>query len=438
MIAPAGQEVSIPGGPATAPEMHDVIVVGGGPAGSTTGAFLARAGRRVLLFEREPFPRFHVGESLLPATLPILDRMGVLATVAERGFQMKYGATFHDPESDHQRTFYFLTGKPWPSYSYQVLRSDFDALLLEHAAKQGVDVRQPATVESFALDADGVSVTALHDGLPITARARVLVDASGRDGFVATKVGRRERIPNLGKVALFAHFRGAERAPGRDEGNIAIHVFEDGWFWWIPLANDLTSLGCVMHARTVRAWPGHLDQLYAEMVRRCPRVARRLVGAERVTEIHPVANFSYMNGPLVGDRFLAVGDAIAFVDPIFSSGVHIALQSGELAARAVDRALEDGRFTAARFAPYERAVERGLRPFFRFINKYYEPAFFEVFLRPRTRFVIEGVLSVLSGGAFMKMGWRTRLALSVLFAAARVNLWMRRRAGRPVESRLEW
>jgi Tryptophan halogenase len=154
--------------------------------------------------------------------------------------------------------------------------------------------------------------------------------------------------------------------------------------------------------------------------------------------VHPVANFSYMNEPLVGDRFLAVGDAIAFVDPIFSSGVHIALQSGELAARAIDQALADGRFTAARFAPYQRAVERGLKPFFRFIHKYYEPAFFEMFIRPKTRFVLEAVLSVLSGGAFMKLGWRNRIGLEVLFAAARLNLWTRRRAGRPVESRLEW
>jgi flavin-dependent dehydrogenase len=417
---------------------HDVIVVGGGPAGSATSAFLARAGRRVLLFERETFPRFHVGESLLPATLPILERMGVLATVAERGFQLKQGATFYDPESDYQKTFYFLTGKPWPSYSYQVRRSDFDALLLDHAIKQGVDVRQPAAVEGVAFDSAGVSVTAQQDGAPITARARFLVDATGRDALLATQVGRRERIPNLGKVALFAHFRGAERAPGRDEGNISIHVVDDGWFWWIPLAGDLTSLGCVMHARTVRAWTGRLDELYAEMIRRCPRIAARLACAERVTEVHPVANFSYVNEPLVGDRFLAVGDAIAFVDPIFSSGVHIALQSGELAARAIDQALADGRFTAARFAPYQRAVERGLKPFFRFIHKYYEPAFFEMFIRPKTRFVLEAVLSVLSGGAFMKLGWRNRIGLEVLFAAARLNLWARRRAGRPVESRLEW
>ena len=437
MTAPMGHETTLPAGREAAGE-HDVIVVGGGPAGSTTAAFLARAGRRVLLLEREPFPRFHVGESLLPATLPILERMGVLSAVAAHGFQVKYGATFFDQEVDYEHTFYFLTNKPWPSHAYQVHRADFDALLLDHATKQGVEVRQRVSVESFAPDADGVSVAARHEGRLTTARAKFLVDATGRDGLVATKLGRRERIPNLGKVALFAHFRGAARAPGRDEGNIGIYVFDDGWFWWIPLAGDLTSLGCVMHARTVRGWSGPLDGLYAEMIRRCPAVERRLAGAVRETEIHRVANFSYVNGPLVGDRFLAVGDAIAFVDPIFSSGVHIAIQSGELAARAVDAALADGRFTAARFASYQRTVERGLQPFFRFIHKYYEPAFFEVFLRPKSTWVLEAVLSVLSGGAFMKMGWSTRLALGVLFAAARMNVWARRRTGRPVESRLEW
>jgi len=416
----------------------DVIVVGGGPAGSTSGAFLARAGRRVLLFEREQFPRFHVGESLLPATVPILERLGALPAVAAHGFQTKYGAAFSDQESAIEHTFYFLRGQPWPNYSFQVRRGDFDALLLEHAAKEGVEVRQRAGVESVAFDAEGVTVSARQDGAPLTARAKFLVDASGRDALLAAKLGHRARIPNLGKVALFAHFRGAQRARGRDEGNIQIHVFTEGWFWWIPLAGDLTSVGCVMHARTVREWSGSLEALYGEMIRRCERVGGGLVGAERLTEIHRVANFSYTNGPIVGDRFLAVGDAVAFVDPIFSTGVHIAMQSGELAARAIDQALADGRFTAERFAPYQKTLERGLRPFFRFIHKYYEPAFLETFMRPRSRFVLHAVLGVLSGGAFLRMRWRTRVALEVLFAAARINVWARRRAGRPVESRLEW
>ena len=423
----------------TAPEPYDVIVVGGGPAGSTTAAFLAKAGRRVLLFEREAFPRFHVGESLLPATLPILDRLGVHATIAERGFQVKYGAAFHDQESGLEHTFYFLKGKPWPSYSYQVPRAEFDTILLEHATKLGVDVRQPATVEAVAFDAEGVTATVESHGQRATARGRFLVDASGRAGLLAARVGRRERVPNLGKVALFAHFRGAWRAPAPDEGNIRIYVFEHGWFWWIPLAGDRTSVGCVMHARTVREWGGTPEALYAEMIRRCRRVAEGLRGAAQVSQVHTEANFAYRNAPVVGDRFLAVGDAVAFVDPIFSGGVHIAMQSGELAARAIDRALAAGRFEAQGFAAYERRVWRGLRPFFKFIHKYYEPAFLELFLKPRAAFgMTDAVLSVLSGGSFLGMRWRTRASLALLFAIARVNVWVRRRAGRPVESRLEW
>ncbi len=420
-------------------ELYDAIVVGGGPAGSTTAAFLAKAGRRVLLFEREAFPRFHVGESLLPCTLPIFDRLGVHPTIAERGFQVKYGATFHDQESDLEHTFYFLKDKPWPSYSYQVPRAEFDTLLLEHAGKLGVDVRQPATVEAVAFDADGVSVTADSCGQRVTARGRILVDASGRAALLSTKVGRRERVPNLGKVALFAHFRGAWRAPAPDEGNIRIYVFEHGWFWWIPLAGDRTSVGCVMHARTVREWDGTPEALYAEMIRRCRRVADGLHGAEQVTPLRREANFAYRSAPAVGDRFVAVGDAVAFVDPIFSGGVHIAMQTGELAARTIDRALADGRVDARRFVAYERRVWGGLRPFFKFIHKYYEPGFLELFLKPKNAFgMLDAVLSVLSGGAFLRMRWRTRASLALLFTIARLNVWVRRRAGRPIESRLEW
>jgi flavin-dependent dehydrogenase len=418
---------------------YDVAVVGGGPGGSSSAVFLAQGGLRVVLFEREAFPRFHVGESLLPATLPLLDRLGVGPTVATQGFQVKHGASFTDQEMGLEQTFYFLRGKPWPSYSYQVPRAQFDRLLLDHARAQGVEVRQPATVESAALDSSGVTLTGSDDNGPFTTRASFLVDASGRDGFLAARIGRRTRVPNLGKVALFAHFRGAERAPGIDEGNIRINVFEDGWFWWIPFAGDMTSIGCVMHARTVRGREDDLEALFDDMIGRCWRVAKGLAGAERVTPVHRAANFAYVNEPAIGDRFVAVGDAVAFVDPIFSGGVHIALQSGELAAAAIVRAFRDGRFTRARFRGYERAVWRGVRPFFRFIHKYYEPAFLELFLKPRNAFgMFDSVLSVLAGGAFLGMSWRTRLGLEALFAAARVNVAVRRRAGLPVASRLEW
>jgi flavin-dependent dehydrogenase len=393
----------------------------------------------VAVGEREVFPRFHVGESLIPATLTVLERLGLRQTIETRGFQTKYGAYFSDQESGREHTFYFLRGKPWPVYSFQVQRAEFDTILLEHAQKSGAHLYQPATVTAVAFDSAGATLTVQDDGSVSALRARFVVDASGRDGFVASRVGQRRRLPNLGKVALFAHFRGAARQAGRDEGNIQIHVFEDGWFWWIPFAGDLTSIGCVMHARTVRGREGALDMLYTEMISRCSRVARGLADAERVTPVHRVANFSYENRPVVGDRFIAVGDAVAFVDPIFSGGVHVALQSGELAGQAIVAAFAAGDFRAGRFASYERTVWRGLTPFFRLIHKYYDPSFIALFINPRNYFgMAEAVLTVLAGGAFLSFPWRLRAAMKLLFLLARVKAWSRRRAGLPVESRLEW
>ena len=418
---------------------YDVVVIGGGPGGSATATFLVHAGLRAVLVERESFPRFHVGESLLPVTLPLLGRLGVLETVAARGFQVKHGANFYEQEMGLEQTYYFLKGKPWPAYSYQVPRAEFDTILLEHAKSEGVEVRQPARAESVEFDADGVTIVGLDDDGPFTIRAAFLVDASGRDGFLASRIGHRDRVPNLGKVALFAHFRGAHRLPGIDEGNIRIYVFEDGWFWWIPFAGDVTSVGAVLHARTVRGREGDVERLFEDMIARCGRVAEGLAAAERITPVRRAANFAYVNRPAIGDRFVAVGDAIAFVDPIFSGGVAIAMASGELAAGAIAAAFGGGRFQARRFRPYERAVWRGVSPFFRFIHKYYEPAFLELFLKPRNFLgMSEAVLTVLAGGAFHGASLRTRLTLEMLFALTRVNVLVRRRTGLPVASRLEW
>jgi len=294
-------------------------------------------------------------------------------------------------------------------------------------------------VAGVAFDAEGVTLEVDEGGDLVTHRARFLVDASGRDGFLAGRLGRRSRVPNLGKVALFAHYRGGRRFPGREEGNVRIYLFEGGWFWWIPMANDLTSVGAVVHARDVRAHAGPPEAMFEAMVQRCRAVAEHLTGAERVTPLHRAANFAYTNAPIVGDRFLTVGDAIAFVDPIFSSGVFIAMRSGELAAATILSAFTAGRFRARRFAAYERQVWRGVRPFFKFIHKYYEPSFLDLFLQPRDKFgMVRAVLNVLSGGAFIRMPWRVRASLALLFGIARINTWVRRRAGKPVESRLEW
>jgi flavin-dependent dehydrogenase len=421
------------------PTSYDVAVIGGGPGGSTVATQLARGGLSVGLFEREAFPRFKVGESLVPATMLLLERLGVLASVAEGGFQIKYGATFQDQETGLGHTFYFLRGMPWPNWTYNVPRAEFDTILLEHARKQGVQVHQPVSVGAVAFDAEGVTLQADSGAERTSYRARFLVDASGRDGFLASRVGRRRRVPNLGKVALFAHYRGAHRFPGIEEGNIRLYLFDGGWFWWIPFANDVTSVGAVLHARVVRAHPGPPEELFESMVRRCLPVHEHLASAARVTPIHRVANFAYTNTPIVGDRHLCVGDAIAFVDPIFSTGVFIAMRTGELAAAAVLEAFADGDFSARRFAAYERKVWRGVAPFFKFIHKYYEPAFLDLFLQPNNVFgAVTAVLNVLSGGSFIRTPLRIRVALALFFGVVRVNTWLRRLSGRPVESRLEW
>jgi flavin-dependent dehydrogenase len=421
------------------PATYDVAVIGGGPGGSSVANHLARGGLRVGLFEREAFPRFKVGESLVPASMLLLERLGALEPVAKGGFQVKYGATFHDQETGYGHSFYFLRGMPWPNWTYNVPRAEFDTILLDHARKQGVQVHQPATVGAVTFDGEGVTLQVEAGGEQTSHRARFLVDASGRDGFVAGRFGRRQRVPNLGKVALFAHYRGAHRFPGVEEGNIHIYLFDGGWFWWIPFTGDVTSVGAVLHARTVREYEGPPEALFEAMVQRCDAVREHLAKAERMTPIHRAANFAYTNAPIVGDRYLCVGDAIAFVDPIFSSGVFIAMRTGELAATEILAAFADGRFSARRFAGYERRVWRGVAPFFKFINKYYEPAFLDLFLRPSNAFgMVTAVLNVLSGGSFIRMPLRVRFALSVLFGLTRINTWVRRRTGRPVESRLEW
>ena len=417
---------------------YDVVVVGAGPAGTTAATFLARGGLSVALIERDRFPRFHVGESLLPANLPLLERLGVLDEIEAHGFLVKYGASIHDQESGLEHTFYFREGKPWPHYSFEVLRAEFDRILLEHAAREpGVELFQPATVERVSFDPEGVTIM-LADG-EREIGARFLVDASGRDAFLASRHGSRRPIPGLGKVAIFAHFRGARRWPGRDEGNVRIYIFEDGWFWWIPFAGDLTSVGCVLHARTVRGRAGSLADLFDTMIARCDRIRKGLSSAERETPVYTTANFSYHVEPLVGDRFLCVGDAATFVDPIFSSGVLVAMQSAELASAAILEAFRANRFEAARFAGYERRFRNGVRPFFRFIREYYDPSFLDIFLKPReTAGMLDSVTAVLAGGAFLSIPLRMRLSLALFFTIVRVNRWVRSRRGRSVESRLEW
>ena len=310
----------------------DVLVVGGGPGGSATATFLARGGLRVTVVEREVFPRFKVGESLVPNCMPILERLGVLDKIKAHGFLDKFGVTFHDQELEREATFTFREGRPWPHFTFDVHRAEFDQVLLDHAVTEGARLLQPATVEKVAFDAEGVTVRLSDRDGERSLRARFLVDATGRDAFLASRQGRREPMPGLGKVAIFAYFQGAKRWPGREEGNVRIYIYPEGWFWYIPLARDETSVGCVLHARTVRGREGNLEQLYDSLIPQCRALQEALEGAPRITKVHSASNFSYRTDPAIGDRFVCVGDALAFVDPIFSSGVYVSTQSAEMAS----------------------------------------------------------------------------------------------------------
>jgi 2-polyprenyl-6-methoxyphenol hydroxylase-like FAD-dependent oxidoreductase len=427
-------------GVTSSPRDADVLVIGAGPGGTTTATFLAQGGLRVALVEREAFPRFKVGESLIPTCMDICKRLGVLDRVLGHGFQLKYGATFHDQELDLETTFDFRPGRPWPSFTLDVHRAEFDQILLEHAVSHpGVTLHQPATVEKVAFDADGVTARLSDREGERELRASFVVDASGRDAFLAARQGQRKPRPGLGKVAIYAYFRGARRFPGRSEGNVRLYIFPEGWFWYIPLARNETSVGCVLHQRVVKARRGTLQQLFDEMVERCAKISENLQGAERVTELYTTSNFAYTIEPIIGDRFLCVGDAVAFVDPIFSPGVFLAMQTGELAAGAIQRAFRTGRLEARRFRGYERAVRRGTKPFERFIESYYDRAFLEVFMRPKNVLgVIPAVTGVLAGGSFGLLPKHLHASLWFFHQVVRLTRWANLRRGVVLESRLDW
>jgi flavin-dependent dehydrogenase len=422
------------------PVRCDVAVVGGGPAGSTVAAFLARAGLAVVCFERERFPRFHVGESLLPASLPLFERLGVRERIESAGFQRKNGAVFVEEAAGRQVILNFRRGPSWEDHAYNVPRADFDRLLLDHATKEGAVVREGAEVREVVLRDDGVRlIVKAGDGAVEEVEAAFLVDASGRDALVASRLGRRVPLPDLGKAALFAHYRGARRAAGRLEGHLQAYLFEHGWFWWIPLSADLTSVGVVLHQRALKARQGSLEELFEEMVAASPTASSSLASATRVTPIHRVANFSYRTEPVVGDRFVAIGDAVVFIDPVFSTGVYVAMQSAELASKVIVRAFRDGEFRAGRFDAYRRQVETGTALFFEFIERYYDPAFLDVFFAPHPPATLKDALTtVFAGGAFLGQPLWLRARLECVRLAVRRARWLRRRRGQPVESQLSW
>jgi flavin-dependent dehydrogenase len=395
----------------------------------------------VAIFERERFPRFHIGESLLPASVPIFERLGCHEALRRARFLVKPGASFYDEyEGRGINTFAFQVNALHPAFAYNVVRASFDDILLQHAARAGCAVYRQHTVRQPRIAPDKVVVqVSTPQGTSQTVQTSVLVDASGRAALLGGTLGQRELLPDLGKVALFAHFQGARRDPTIPAGNIRIHLVRDGWIWWIPFAEGTDSIGCVLHAKVVKERRGSVEALFDEVLATSPRLTQGLALAHRITPVHTAANFSYRIVPMVGDRYLAVGDAAGFVDPIFSAGVFIAMRSAELAAEAIIRAFRRQDFSASAFHPYTARLHRGVAPFLAMIQRFYEPAFLDLFFSPTPpRRLYRAVLWVLSGAAFDHQPLWLRSGLRLFFSVVRLRRAVRWATGLPVESRWHW
>jgi FADH2-dependent halogenase len=397
-------------------QAFDVAIIGGGPAGSSAGTLLAKAGRRVIIFEKEKFPRFRVGESMLPASLGTLERMGVKEKIDNGGFLVKYGGEIVSACGKRVR-FYFKNGlhAKRPT-AYQVLRSKFDKILLDHAAETGCDVRQQTPIESFELDDGGVTLY-LGDGKHVV-RARYVVDCSGRNSLIGNRYQLRRPYPNLHKFSLYAYYENVRREEGPDGTLTTMVRAKDCWFWIIPLSGKTASIGVVMDTEKFRSLKMSPAEALTHCITEQPMVNGVMSKAHRVTEVYATGDFSYRNNRLTGDRWLLAGDAAGFVDPVFSSGVYLALLSGEQAADSLNEVLDRPRNRAKAFRFYERRVGRVLDIYLRWASAWYTQEFVEVFLYPKELFdLVPTVNAVLSGNEVRDLGMRWRLSIFHILVA---------------------
>jgi flavin-dependent dehydrogenase len=327
----------------------EVVVIGGGPAGATTATLIAEQGRRVTLFERDRFPRYHVGESLIPETFWVLDRLGILPKLRGGPFVEKHSVQFVSEHGRVSEPFYFADYKPHESSrTWQVTRREFDHLLIDNARAKGVAVEEGVRVLEVLFEegrAIGVRVTD-ERGADRIVRCQVVVDAAGQSGLILDRLGLRQWDPLLKKAAIWTYWKGAVRDAGRDAGATLVMqtAGRKGWFWFIPLADDLTSVGVVADFTHLFQGRDAKDpgSIYAEEVARCPGLQPRLAGAERVEPFRIAKEYSYRARQVAGDGWVLVGDALGFLDPLYSSGILLALKSGALAADAIVAGLSVG------------------------------------------------------------------------------------------------
>lgn len=404
----------------TPSESFDVLVVGGGPAGSTVATLLARRGERVLLVEKDRHPRFHIGESLLPMNMPLFDQLGVAEEIARIGIP-KYGVEFVSPWHDKPSSLDFAQAwdKRFDS-AYEVRRSEFDHVLLKHAAATGAQVIEGWRVTGVEFPAGGGVIARARgeDGQEQRFQAMFLVDASGRDTLLANKFATKVSNKHHHTAAVFGHFTGARRLPGKAVGNISLFWFDHGWFWFIPLLDGTTSVGAVCHADFMKTRKTDVTTFFKSVIALSPPLADRLRDAEMTGPATATGNYSYKSSRIFGPGYLMVGDAYSFIDPVFSSGVYLAMQGAFGAADAVTACLHEPKAKAERaLRRYEADVNRAMVRFSWFIYRVNRPAIRALFMNHGNPMRLrEAVLSLLSGDVFRPSPIHARLRLfKVLF-----------------------
>jgi flavin-dependent dehydrogenase len=392
----------------------DILVIGGGPAGCSAAIVLAQKGHRVVVLEKARHPRFHIGESLLPANLPLLARLGVAEQVRAIGME-KWGAEFTSHWDGRHQEFQFADAwdKSLPM-SYQVRRSEFDEILVRRAAAQGAEVIEGCRVRDVEfLPDDRVRVHGVHeDGHAQSWEAALVIDASGRDTFLGNRLSLKRRNKKHNSAALYGHFTGARRECGKREGNISIYWFDHGWFWFIPLADGTTSIGAV-------AWPHYMKtrevpvrEFFLATIAQCPPLADRLRDAKLVSEVEATGNYSYDSERSYGRNFLLVGDAYSFIDPVFSSGVMLAMNGGIEAAETAHICRTHPARRAGALRRFDRLMRHGPKQFSWFIYRVTSPTMRQLFLGPRNVLRMEeALLSVLAGDLFSRTPIWTSLRL---------------------------